>query len=151
MLLMRLSKLKRTGNDQGIAVTTEYVLLLGVSLLIFTAVFIGFNSFSNTASADARSETAYGIAAHVSECIADASRSDGAVTKRIDLQERICGSPYLVYPSGDGRSICVLVNSVEYEAPVIAPTSLKFQGFMMSVPAGHRIDYEPTFGTVALS
>jgi len=138
-------------DNKGIAVTTEYVLLLGVSLLIFTAVFIGFNSFGNTASADACSEAAYGIASHVSQCIADASKSDGTVTESLDLQERICGSPYLVYPSGDGRSICVLVNGVEYEAPVIVSTGIKFQGFIMSVPAGHRIDYEPSSGTVALS
>ncbi len=138
-------------DDSGIALAAEYVLLLGVSLLIFSAVFIGFNSFSNTANADARSESAYRVAVYVSECVSDASESGATVMKSVDMPERICGSPYVVYPSNDSRSICVLVNNVEYEAPVVTSPNVKVQGFMVSVPAEHYIDFERSSDTLTLS
>ena len=138
-------------DDRGIALAAEYVLLLGVSLLIFTAVFIGFNSFSNTANADARAESAYRIAVYVSQCASDASESGATVMKSIDIPERICGSSYVVYPSNDSRSICVFVNNEEYTAPIVAPVDVKVKGFIVSVPAEHRIDFERSSNTLTLS
>ncbi len=141
--------LGRTGDERGVAIASEYMLLLGVSILIFTAVFIGFSSFGNTASADARSAAAYRVAVQVSWRISAAALADGPVSESIDIPGRICGSPYIVYPSGDGKAIRVLVDGEEREAPVIG--DVKIEGFMTSLPAGHRIDYEPSSGTAVLA
>jgi hypothetical protein len=143
--------LKETTGEPGIAITTEYILLLGVSILIFTAVFIGFSSFVNTASADARSAAAYRIVSSVGECIADASMSGSEVTCARDLPERICGSAYVIYPAKCGHSLCVLVNGQEYEVPVVVPAGLKLQGFMISAPQEHRIVYDPQSAAITIS
>lgn len=148
---MRTSTLSESISGRGIAVMTEYVLLLGVSLLIFTAVFIGFTSFGNTASADAMSAASYRVASQVGAYVSDACMSGAAVTKSIDVPERICGSPYLIYPSRDGHAICVLIGSAEYESAIVLPAGTKLQGFLVSVPPGHRIDYEPSSKTLTLS
>ena len=143
--------LKKTICEPGIAITAEYILLLGLSLLIFTAVSIGFNSFINTASADARSAAAYRIASCVSECIADASMSGSTVTHAGDIPDRICGSVYVIYPSESGHSLCILVKGEEYEVPVIVPAGMKLEGFIVSVPQEHRIVYDPGSNTLAMS
>lgn len=143
--------LKPTGDEPGIAIVSEYVLLLGVSILIFMAIFIGFNSFCNTASADARSAAAYRVAVYVSERISDAALSEASVTRSIDIPGRICGRPYMIYPSRDEEAICVLVDGDEQEAPIMAPAGLKIEGFMVSVPAAHRIDYDVSSKTLTLA
>jgi hypothetical protein len=143
--------LKWPGDERGIAIASEYVLLLGVSILIFTAIFIGFNSFGNTASADARSAAAYRVAVQVSERISGITMGEASVTGSIDIPERICGSPYIIYPSRDGKAICVLVGWDEQEAPVMAPASIKIEGFMVSLPADHRIDYDASIKTLTLA
>jgi hypothetical protein len=145
------STLKWTGHEPGIAIAAEYVLLLGVSLLIFMAIFIGFNSFINTASADATSEAAYHVAVQVSEFMSDAAESEASVTERIDLPGRICGQSYVICPSNGGRAICVLVNGNAYEAPVIAPADVKLDGFMVSLPCTHRIDYDISSKTLTMT
>jgi hypothetical protein len=147
---MRRPALKWAGDERGIAIASEYVLLLGVSMLIFTAVFIGFNSFGNTASADARSAAAYHVAVQVSERITGAALGEASATGSIDVPGRICGSPYVIYPSRDGKAICVLIEGDEQEAPVLAPADLKIEGFMLSLPPEHRIDYDASTKTLAL-
>lgn len=143
--------MKWAGDERGIAIASEYVLLLGVSMLIFTAVFIGFNSFDNTASADARSAAAYRVAVRVSERISGVALGEASATGSIDVPGRICGSPYVIYPSRDGKAICVLIERDEQEAPVLAPADLKIEGFMVSLPPEHRIDYDASTKTLALA
>jgi hypothetical protein len=137
-------------SEPGMAIAAEYLLLLGISLLIFSAVFIGFESFNGTASSDAMQEAAYKVAVYLSGCMYDAIAGDVAVSKSIDLPEHICGRTYLVYPSSTGRSICVLVGGARYEAPAVAPGGIKVSGFMVSVPDVHRIDYDPRSKTMTL-
>jgi len=141
----------RAGDERGVAIASEYVLLLGVSMLIFAAIFIGFNSFGNTASADARSSAAYRVAVQVSERISGIALGEASVTGSIDVPGRICGSPYVIYPSKDGKAICVLVDGDEQKAPVLAPDGIKIEGFMVSLPAGHMIDYDASIKTVELA
>jgi len=76
-------------DDTGIAIVSEYVALLGISLLIFTAIFAGLGSFSNTASADARAKSAYDVAARVGERISSAVESGDSVAEEVDLPGRI--------------------------------------------------------------
>jgi hypothetical protein len=137
-------------SEPGMAIAAEYLLLLGISLLIFSAVFIGFESFDSTASSDATREAANLITVHLSGYMYDAIAGDASVSKKIDLPERICGRTYVVWPSGDGRGLCVLVGGDRYEAPVIAPDGIKVSGFMVSVPDVHRIDYDPQLKTMTL-
>jgi hypothetical protein len=137
-------------RDEGVAIAAEYVLLLGVSLLIFTAVFVGFSGFANTASSDATSEAAYHVAVLVSERLSDAAESQASVTEDIDLPERICGRSYLVYPSDSGSAVCVLVGRETYEAPLILPGDVNARGFMVSAPGSHRIDYDRYSKTLML-
>lgn len=140
-------------HDEGMAVTTEYVLLLGLSLMVFAAIAIGFDSFSNTASADARAESAINIATYVSGHISDATASGMAATVRIDLPEHIGGRTYILYPSADGRSICAMVNGAdkEYQSPIISKAGeLTIEGFMVSVPREHRLSYDPASKTVII-
>ena len=138
-------------DDSGVAIATEYVLLLGVSLLIFSAIFVGLSSFSNTAIADARSEAAYRVAALVGQRISIAAGSQASVDESLDLPERICGLSYVVYPSGDGRGVYVLVGRETYEAPVIAPADIRIEGFMVSTPCSHRVEYEASSKTLKLA
>lgn len=144
-------RLRSTNDDKGVAVAAEYVALLGISLLVFTAIFVGVGSFNNTASADARAEAAYGVAVYVSERISGAVESHASVVEAVDLPERICGRSYLVYPSDDGRAVCVLVEHETYEAPVIAPGDIRVEGFMVSMPNSHRIEYEASSKTLTLT
>lgn len=149
MSSMQRSTLKR--NERGIAAASEYVLLLGMSMLIFTAACIGFGSFGNTASADARSAAAYHIAVRVSERISGMALGGASAEESIDLPGRICGSPYVIYPSRGGRSVCVLVGGIEQEAPILAPAYVEIKGLIVSLPAGHRIGYDAPSRTVRLA
>lgn len=140
---------KWRADERGIAVASEYVLLLGASMLIFTAVFIGFNSFSNTATAEARSAAAYRLAMQVSGQVSAIALADAPASESIDIPGRICGSPYVIYPSKDGKAIRVLVDGQEREAPVLADVNIV--GFMVSLPAGHHMDYDPASKTLSLA
>ncbi|BAI62640.1 conserved hypothetical protein [Methanocella paludicola SANAE] len=141
----------RSTSDEGIAIAAEYVALLGISLLIFTAVFVGVSSFNNTASADARAQAAYSVAVRVSDRMSGAVESHASVVDEMALPERICGRSYLVYPSGDGRAVCVLVGREAYEAPLIVPGDINVEGFMVSAPGSHRIQYEASSKTLTLT
>lgn len=141
-------------NNQGIAVTTEYVLLLGISLAIFSAIYIGFNSFYQTAASDARAQSATEIAMYVSGHISELSGSDKAVVQEIDLPGGINGDGYIVYPSRDAREICVITSrdhTKEYCSPIVCGSDVEVEGFMVSEPGEHRVAYDPATNTVTLS
>jgi hypothetical protein len=138
-------------DDSGVALAAEYVVLLGVSLLVFSAVIVGFQSFAGTASADATSASAYRVAAMVGERISAAAVSGASSTESVDLPERICGHSYLVVTSDNGRKVSVLVGRETFEAPIIAPDDVRIVGFMISVPGIHRIDFEPSSKTLTMT
>ncbi len=77
--------------------------------------------------------------------------SHASVVQELGLPERICGRSYLVYPSADGRAVCVLVGRETYEAPLIVPGDIKVEGFIVSVPDSHRIQYEAPSKTLMLT
>ncbi len=141
----------RLKDETGIAVTAEYVLLLGVSLLIFTAVFIGFSSFLTTASSDATSEAAYRVAAYLSERVSDAVEAGVSSETSLDLPPRLCGHSYLAFPSRGGKAVCVLVDGERYEAPVILPANVKVEGFVVSLPSSHNIGYDASTGILTIT
>lgn len=114
-------------------------------------MFVGVSSFNNTASADARAEAAYGVAVSVSERMSGAVESHASVVEELAMPERICGRSYLVYPSGDGRAVCVLVGRETYEAPLIVPGDIRVEGFMISMPDVHRLQYEASSKTLTLT
>lgn len=153
ILRLRTSTSKRY-NDDGVAITTEYVLLLGVSLFIFSAIYIGCNSFYNTSASDSRAQSAAMIATYVSDRVSDISSGDRAAEEDIRLPDRISGDGYIVYPSGDGRAICVMTahdHSRAYTTPIICGSAITVKGFLASQPDEHRIVYDPDTSTVTLS
>lgn len=129
-------------DERGVAVTAEYVALLGVSLLIFTAIVVGFGSFGTTAKADATAGAAYRVAALVGACASEMAESDASVAREVEIPERICGHGYIVYPSDGSRSVRVLVGRKAYEAPAILPGGVTVEGFLVSVTGPHRIVYK---------
>lgn len=140
--------------DDGVAITTEYVLLLGISLVIFSAIYVGCNSFYSTSASDARAQSAVMIAAYVSDHISDLSSGDDAAEEDIGLPDGINGDGYVVYPSSDGRAICVVAahdHSTVYTAPIICRSAIMVKGFFVSQPDEHRIAYDPAMNTVTLS
>lgn len=143
--------LKRANDDRGVAIVSEYVLLLGASMIVFAGIYIGFSSFGNTASADARSAAAYHVATLVSERLSEAALGEASLTESVDIPGRICGSPYLIYPSADGKAICVLADGDEQEAPALIPSDVRIEGFMMSLPAGHTIEYDAPNKTLSMA
>ncbi len=152
MLPVRTSTSRR--YDDGVAITTEYVLLLGVSLFIFSAIYIGCNSFYNTSASDSRAQSSEIIAAYVSDHISDLSSGDNAVEVNIGLPDGINGDGYVVYPSSDGRAICVIAahdHSTVYKAPIVCRSAVTVKGFLISQPGEHCIAYDPATNTVTLS
>ena len=144
----------RKYSDDGVAITTEYVLLLGVSLFIFSAIYVGCNSFYNTSASDSRAQSAVMIAAYVSDYISDISSGDRTAEEDISLPGRINGDGYIVYPSGDGHAICVMTahdHSRSYTAPIICGSAIRVKGFLASQPDEHRIAFDPGTNTVTLS
>jgi hypothetical protein len=139
------------GTDIATIYTALGPLALGISLLIFTAIFVGLNSFGNTASADARAEAAYNVAVRVSERISCAVESRASVIENLDLPERIDGYSYVVYPSEDGKAVYVLIGRERYSAPVIVQGDIRAEGFMISVPDTHGIEYDGSSRTITLS
>ena len=140
--------------DDGVAITTEYVLLLGVSLFIFSAIYVGCNSFYNTSASDSRAQSAVMIATYVSDHISDLSSEDETAEENIALPDGINGDGYVVYPSEDGCTICVMaahVHSRAYTAPIICRSAVMVKGFLTSQPDEHRIAYDPATNTVTLS
>lgn len=140
--------------DDGVAITTEYVLLLGISLFIFSAIYVGCNSFYNTSASDSRAQSAVMIASYVSDHISDLSSGDESAEEDIGLPDGINGDGYVVYPSSDGHVICVIAahdHSTVYTAPIISRSAVTVKGFLISQPDEHRIAYDLATNTVTLS
>lgn len=137
---------------------TEYALLLGLSLMVFTAMCTGFNSFRNTASSDARTASASMISAYVSSCISDMVGPEVSeiIVKEVELPEFVNGKTYIITPSPDGRNIIIKINDAhglyEYMAPLLLRADgVTITGFIVSTPPGHTITYDSRSGTVILS
>jgi hypothetical protein len=134
-------------DDSAIATTVEYVLLLGVSMAIFMALYMAFCVFADLAEDESIAVAARRVAIEVSSAAAEAvAGGDAGTSADIDLPESICGRPYVVYPSRDGKRICVRVmGGEEYEkceVPMpVTSMDVRVAGYMTALPAKHSIDY----------
>jgi hypothetical protein len=142
-------------NDQGVATTAEYVLLVGVAILIFLALAGAMAAFSATARDDATAIAAYRVASAISSAACDAAGSgDASACLSIDLPELICGMPYLAYPEGHDILICVSSGPtmLEYRAPVpLQAYDVSLAGFITGPPAGHVVVYDAATRTVTIA
>lgn len=143
-------------DGAGVATATEYLLLLAISMMVLTALFMAFSSFGNAASDDACAASSRLVAAGVSQRISEMAGSHDIdiVTQDIELPEYINGKAYVVYPCEDG--IVVTTNHdhamKRHTAPLILPVSgLSVEGFIVSTPQCHRIVYDRFNGTITLS
>ena len=150
-------RLCRSGlSDEGIATTAEYVLLVGVSLVIFLALAAALAAYTSTARDDATAIAAYRVISVISSAACDAVGSgDSSACLSIELPEQICGMPYLVYPWPDGHNITICVSSgpsmLEYSAPVpLRAGNVRLAGFITSPPASHTVTYDTAARTVTL-
>ena len=153
MWYRRTSKSKKH-DEEGVAITTEYVLLLGIALAIFSAMYIGFNSFENTSLADSRTQSATMIGVYVSDHIADLVSAGTDAEEAIDLPLAIDGDDYVVYPSADSQAIYVLpahAYSKAYSVPIICGKGVSVNGFISSRPDAHRITFDPVSNIVTLA
>ncbi len=102
----------------------------------------------------ARAQSATEIATYVSGRISELAGGDRAVVQEIDLPDNINGDGYVVYPSRDGRAICVIAghdHTREYSSPVVCGSGVEIEGFMVSEPGEHRVIYDPATSTVTLT
>jgi hypothetical protein len=148
---------KSGSNDQGLATTTEYILLVGVAILMFMALAAALAVYSATARDDATAITAYRVASVISSTACDAAGS-GETSARlsIDLPEQICGMPYLAYPGPDGHGIMICVSSGRRMQTYTTPVPLRAQdaslaGFITGPPASHTISYDAATRTVTIA
>ncbi len=148
---------KSESNDSGVATTAEYVLLVGVAVLIFMALAMAVSAFSATARDDATAIAAYSVASAISAVACDAAGTgDVSSVLTIDLPERICGMSYLAYPWPNGHNITICVSSgrsmQEYSAPMpLMIGNIKVAGFITGPPASHTIAYDATTRTVTFA
>jgi hypothetical protein len=144
-------------NDEGIATTAEYVLLLGAAMLIFLVLAWAVVAFSATAKDDSTAIAAYRVASIISSAACDAAGSgDTSVCLSIDLPGLICGMPYLACPGPDGHSIMICVSSgvtmLEYNTPVPLRTNdVSLTGFITGPPTDHTVIYDPATRMVTLA
>lgn len=135
----------------------EYALLTIVCLSVYLSLGIAFNAFTATAGMDATEIAASHVAAAVSASITDvAGKGDISASKHILLPEKICGRPYFVYPSQDGRHLILSVDGEpdrrEYRTPVLVTCeSWRIEGFIASDQRDHMIVYDAVSRTVSLS
>lgn len=140
-------------GDDAIATTVEYVLLTGISVVICLALGMAVDMFLSTTETDATAIAAYGVATTIGTSVSDiAGQGHVSGNRQIDLPERICGMPYLAYPSSEGREIIVSVAGHRYHAPVVLQTcDVKISGLIASVTPEHTIAYDAVSRTVTLS
>lgn len=144
-------------SDSGIATMAEYILLLAVSLTVFLSLFAAFSVAATTAENDAMAIAAENVASAVSTAICDVT-GDGTISASTspDLPSAICGRPYLVYPSADGRQLIVSVNRAgqprKYTAPLLLRMDgVRIAGFIVSAPGEERVAYDAATRTVTIS
>ncbi|CAJ36044.1 hypothetical protein RCIX643 [Methanocella arvoryzae MRE50] len=135
----------------------EYILLLGVSLTVFLALFAAFSMAAATAENDATAIVAKNIASAVSAAICGAA-GDGTASAHITLElpPDICGKPYVIYPSADGRHLIVMVSRTgqpqKYETPLeLRADGVRIEGFAASDQGELRISYDTGARMVTLS
>jgi hypothetical protein len=144
-------------DSGGIATVAEYALLLGISLVVLLALCAAFWTFSANARADAASVAAYGVALRVGCTVAEAAgNGESSAALSIDLPDRICGMPYIAYPSADGKHICVSLghSSIghEHNAPIpLRVGGVRIAGFIASPPGGHAARSDEAARTVTIS
>jgi hypothetical protein len=144
-------------DSGGIATVAEYALLLGISIMVLLALCAAFWAFSSNARADAVSVAAYGVASRVGCTVTEAAgNGESSAELAIDLPDRICGMPYLAYPSTDGKHICVILGQGgighEHKAPVpLRVSGVRIAGFIASPPGGHAARYDAAARTVTIS
>lgn len=144
-------------SDRGTATTTEYILLTGISVLIFLALYAATGTFHATARDDGTAIAAQRIAETVSETACDAAGSgDVSASVTMNLPGLVCGMPYLAFPAQDGRSIVISVLSGTtghmYSVPLpLRAGGVRIAGFIASPPAEHQVSYDAAARTVTLS
>jgi hypothetical protein len=135
---------------------TEYILLVGVALLIFLSLAGALFAFSATARDDAAAIAAGRVASAIGAAAGEAVGSgDTSASLAIDLPERICGMPYLVYPLPDEHSILICLSTgrimQEYGAPIpLRAGNVHLEGFITGPPGSHAVTYDPATRTVTL-
>jgi hypothetical protein len=135
---------------------TEYILLVGVALLIFLSLAGALFLFSATARDDATAIAAGKVAAAISVAAGEVvGPGDTSASLAIDLPERICGMPYLAYPLPDGHSILICLSTGrimhEYSAPIpLRTANVSLAGFITGPPGSHTVSFDPATRTVTL-
>jgi hypothetical protein len=140
-------------KDEGVAVMTEYVLLLSLSVVIFMAICLAFSTFYGTASADARRPSSTAVAASMAEKISDVVADGGtSASDDIVLPESLGGSPYVIFASGDGKSVLLLAGppggTEKYAAPLCLRSNVTVKGLAIGGDICHRVDYDAASRTV---
>ncbi len=123
MSALTAGRCKSGSSDSGVATMTEYILLVGVALLIFLSLTGALFAFSATTRDDAAAIAAGRVASAIGAAAGEAVGSgDMSAILAIDLPERICGMPYVAYPLPDGHNILICLSTgrvmQEYSAPV---------------------------------
>ncbi len=135
---------------------TEYILLVGVALLVFLSLTGALFAFSATARNDAAAIAAGKVASAISAAAGEAVGSgDTSASLTIDLPERICGMPYLAYPLPDGHNILICLSTgrvmQEYSVPVpLRAGNVRLTGFITGPPASHAVTFDAATRTVTL-
>lgn len=135
---------------------TEYILLVGVALLIFLALAGALSGFSATTGNDAAAITAGNVASAIGTAAGEAvGPGDMSVSLAFDLPERISGMPYLAYPLPDGHSILICLSTGrvmrEYCVPVpLRAGNVSLAGFITGPPGSHAVAFDATTRTVTL-
>lgn len=144
-------------SSDGVATVLEYALLLGISLAMLLALCAGFSTFTAHARANAAATVAYNVALEISGAISDAAEScNASATRALDIPDMICDMPYLAYPSGDRKYICISLNYEglrhEYRAPLrLKESGVRITGFITSPPGSHWVKFDPALRVVTLS
>jgi hypothetical protein len=142
--------------DAGVATMTEYILLVGVALLIFLSLTGALFAFSATTRNDAAAIAASKVASAIGVATGEAvSSGDTSASIAIELPERICGMPYLAYPLPDEHSIliCLAMGRAmqQYRAPIpLGAENVKMAGFITGPPRYHAITFDAATRTVTL-
>jgi len=153
----RLNSTSPENSESGVATTMEYIVLLIISATVFVSLLMAFSTGATTARNDAAAlaaqSMAYKVSAKLCDLVGDGSAS---ASMPLDLPEDICGQPYLIYPSDDGRHVIVRVDFVgvseEYGSPLtLRKDGVRIAGFIESGPGVHRIAYDARDGTVTIS
>lgn len=135
---------------------TEYILLVGVALLIFLSLAGALFAFSATTRNDAAAIAAGRVASAICAAAGEAVGSgDTSASLAIDLPEQICGMPYLVYPLPDRHNILICLSTgrvmQEYCVPVpLRASNVRLTGFITGPPGSHTVTFDPATRMVTL-